>query len=119
MRGSWERYHRQHQLVNAVVDEVARSRSPHVRRRDEVDALFGDLDSFLLAVHRRWWTTFDAYLDAVHEEVPDDLPSAVDELWQRLATRNPGMRMLIDAHLHRPALAAAEHSRRALNPTLV
>lgn len=117
MSHSWDRQHRRHRLVRAVLSEIGRTGRPAVaaRFRAEVDAEFGDFAGFLLEVQLRWYRAFDARLDAVLETEPDDLPAAVADLWAGLADTMPDSRLLLDTHAEHPALRVLhEHHRRTL-----
>jgi hypothetical protein len=115
MSEPWERIHRRQRVLTAVLAEVARSGRPVISRPDEVTAEFGDVDGFLLALHARWATAVHAHLDAVLEDPPDDVPTAVAQLWRALATRHAPLRALLDASSTRPAVRAAdERLRRSL-----
>lgn len=115
---SWNRVHRRHELVHAVLDDIADSGQPVVpaRWRTEVDAEFGGFGEFLREVQRRWYRAFDARLDAVLEDRPPDTCAALVELWHDLAGAMPTARFLLDAHVDHPALAALhDRHRRALH----
>lgn len=96
------------QLVSVVLSDVARTGRPVVTRSDEVAALFGSTDDFLLAVHHRWATAVTAHVDALLEDPPADLESAYVDLCLDLATKRPSLRALLDAYAANPTLAAAE-----------
>jgi hypothetical protein len=98
--------------VADVLDGVARTGRPDGARLDAVAAEFGGLDAFLLALHHRWWTAVYAHLDALLEDPPADFEAGVARLWADMAARQPGLRVLLDAHAARPALAAAERGQR-------
>jgi hypothetical protein len=117
MTDSWDRLHRRHRLVHAVLDDIARTDRPAVAPRfaAAIDAEFGDLGGFLRDVQLRWYRAFDARLDALLEDEPADLPGAVAELWRELADTMPAARRLLDFHAGHAALAALdEHHRRTL-----
>lgn len=117
MSGAWERTHRRYDLVHAVLDEIARSGWPIVPTalRAEIDEVFGDFGAFLRDVQRRWYQTFDARLDDLLENPPEDLEGAVRDLWQNLDRDQVAARVLLDGHAAHPALAAIdEHHRRSL-----
>ncbi|MBA8951049.1 hypothetical protein ACFQU9_01845 [Actinomadura namibiensis] len=105
-----------HSLVRDVLDEVARTGVPEVPggRRAEIDAAFGGLGAFLLEVQRRWYRAFDARLDALLENRPQDIDSALAALWHGLAADAPGARLLLDAHLDHPALAELHRQHRRM-----
>lgn len=106
---------RRYRLIEAVLEGVRRPGDPVVPAglRDEVDAEFGGLDGLLLAVARRWYTALVAHLDAVLEDSPADLPTAVADLWSWQAAVHATSRALLDAHADRPALIeAADRERR-------
>ena len=114
---SWERSHRRDRLVGAVLHEIGRTRRPAVaaRYRADVDAEFGSFGGFLLEVQLRWYRAFDARLDAVLENEPDDLAAALDDSWATLADAMPSSRLLLDTHAAHPALRGLhEHHRRTL-----
>jgi hypothetical protein len=101
-------------LVTEVLQDVVRTGRVPVHRADEVEAAFGSLDAFLLAVHHRWRTAFFARLDALLEDPPEDLGPAVSALWTDPTTGGPGARDLLDAYADHPALAAAQEQDRLL-----
>ncbi len=121
MSGAWERTHRRYDLVHTVLDEVAKSGWPVVPTalRDEIDEVFGDFGTFLRDVQRRWYQTFDARLDDLLENPPDDLAGAVRELWQDLDRDQIAARVLLDGHAAHPALVAGDvgHRRSLLTAT--
>ena len=117
MASSWDRLHRRHRLVHAVLHEIDRTGRPAVAAtlRAEVDAEFGDFGGLLTEVQLRWYRAFDARLDLVLENEPDDLPAAVADIWATLADTMPASRLLLDTHAEHPALRAShEHHRLTL-----
>jgi hypothetical protein len=114
---TWDRLHRRHRLVHAVLVEIGRTGRPAVaaKFRADVDAEFGDFGGFLLEVQLRWYRAFDARLDAVLESEPDDLAAAMADSWATLADAMPSSRLLLDTHAAHPALRPLhEHHRRTL-----
>jgi hypothetical protein len=101
-------------LVREVLAEVARTGRPEITRLAEVEAAFGSLDAFLLALHHRWRTAVFAHLDALLEERAEDLEAAVRALWTDPATGGRGLRAVLTAHAERPALADAHERDRRL-----
>ncbi len=101
-------------LVTEVLAEVVRTGRPEIAPVAEVQAAFGDLEAFLLALHHRWRTAFFARLDALLEDAPDDFEAAVAALWSDPTLGGPGLRPLLDAHADHPALAAADAQERLL-----
>src|SRR5689334_11592073 len=99
MSDSWDRLHRRHRLVRAVLDEIGRTGRVAVgpRLRADVDAEFGDFGELLAEIQRRWYRAFDARLDAMLEREPDDLAAAMADLWAGLADAMPATRLLLDA----------------------
>lgn len=102
-------YRNQRRVREMVLADMARTGHPVVTRRAEVEAEFGDLDTFLLALHHRWWTALEARVDGVLEDEPPDPGGAVAAAATRLAGPD---RLLLDAYAERPALGAAERVRR-------
>lgn len=101
-------------LVTEVLRDVVRTGRARIDRIQDVEAEFGSVDAFLLAVHHRWRTAFFARLDALLEDPPEDLGQAVRALWADPATGGRGVRDLLDAYADRPALAAAQEQDRLL-----
>jgi hypothetical protein len=97
-----------------VLAEAAGAERPEITRRSEVEAEFGSVESFLLALHHRWRTAFFARLDALLENPPDDLAAAVVALWTDPTTGGRGLRDLLNAYAQNPALAAAQEQEREL-----
>jgi hypothetical protein len=97
---AWGRTHRRHDLVHAVLGEVARTGSPDVAAalRQEIDDAFGDFATFLVDVRRRWYQTFDARLDALLANRPAHFDAAVRDLWRDLDEEQPATRLLLDGH---------------------
>lgn len=121
MSDSWDRLHRRHRLVGAVLNEVGRTGRPAVaaRYRADVDAEFGDFAGLLLEIQHRWYRAFDARLDALLEHEPDDLAAALADIWAGLAEIMPAARLLLDTHTDHPALRALHaHHRRSLRVAL-
>jgi hypothetical protein len=114
---TWAQVHRRHELVHAVLDDLAatgRSAVP-ARFAAEIDAEFGDFGGFLQDVQLRWYRAFDARLDALLENDPDDLRTALVGLWRALTETMPAARRLLDAYAAHPALTQLdEHHRRTL-----
>jgi hypothetical protein len=101
-------------LIRQVLAEVVRTGRPEIARQGAVEATFGGVEAFLLALHHRWRTAFFARLDALLEDPPDDLDAAVVALWTDPTTGGRGVRALLDAHADSPALAAAQDRERRL-----
>jgi hypothetical protein len=101
-------------LVREVLAEVVSTGRPEITRRAEVEAAFGSVEAFLLALHHRWRTAFFARLDALLEDPPDDLDAAVGAVWSDPTTGGRGVRALLDAYADVPALAAAQERERQL-----
>jgi hypothetical protein len=117
MSGSWDRLHRRQRLVRAVLDEIGRTGRPAVPAtfRAAVDAEFGNFGGFLYEVQLGWYRAFDARLDAVLENQPDDLPAAIADIRAGLANTMPDSRMLLETHAAHPTLRVLhEHHRRTL-----
>ncbi|MFD1935621.1 hypothetical protein ACFSKW_29540 [Nonomuraea mangrovi] len=115
---SWDRVRRRHQLVHAVLDDIAATGKPEVPSglAGEVVAEFGGFAEFLCDVQRRWYRSFDARLDALLEESSKDMRDAVVRTWHELAAAMPSARFLLDEHDGHPALAELdEHHRRVLH----
>jgi hypothetical protein len=101
-------------LVREVLAEVVSTGRPEITRRAEVEAAFGSVEAFLVALHHRWRTAFFARLDALLEDSPADFDAAVVALWTDPTTGGRGLRALLDAHSDDPALAAAQERDRLL-----
>lgn len=102
-------------LVREVLAETARTGRPEITRRGDVEAAFGSVEAFLLALHHRWRTALLARLDALIENIPADPPdfdAAVVAAWTDPTTGGRGLRALLDAHADVPALAAAQEGER-------
>ena len=110
-------------LVREVLAEAVRTGRPEITRRGDVEAAFGSIEAFLLALHHRWRTALFARLDALLENLPAhssaDCDAAVAALWTDPTTGGRGVRALLDAHADTPALAAAhERERRLVQRTI-
>lgn len=105
-------------LIREVLAEAARTGRPEITRSGDVEAAFGSVEAFLLALHHRWRTAFLARLDALLENAdgdsPDDFDGAVAAAWTDPTTGGRGLRALLDAHSDSPALAAAQEREREL-----
>jgi hypothetical protein len=101
-------------LVRAVLAEVVSTGRPEITLRSDVEAVFGSVGAFLLALHHRWRTAFFAHLDALVEDSPADFDAAVVALWTDPTTGGRGLRALLDAYADDPALAAAQERDRLL-----
>jgi hypothetical protein len=105
-------------LIREVLAEAARSGRPEITRRGDVEAAFGSVEAFLLALHQRWRTALLARLDALLENVgadsPADFDAAVVATWNDPTTGGRGLRALLDAHADNPVLAAAQERERLL-----
>jgi hypothetical protein len=111
---AWERTHRRYELTRAVLAAVARTGRPDIPAGllGEIDELYGDLDTFLSDLRRRWYLMFDARLDAVLEDPPPDMACAVTDLRRDLDREQPAFRLLFEAHPARTAVD--DHHRAAL-----
>lgn len=105
-------------LVREVLAEAVRTGRPEITRRAEVEAVFGSVEAFLLALHHRWRTALLARVDALLENAPADSPAdfdaAVVAAWTDPATGGRGLRAVLDAHADVPALAEAQERDRVL-----
>ncbi len=111
MSMAWERTHRRYAVTQAVLAEVARTRRPDLLAGllGEIETLYGDLDTFLSDLRRRWYLTFDARLDALLEHPPPDMASAVADLRRDLDREQPAFRILFEAHPDRTAVYDQHH----------
>ncbi len=114
MSMAWERTHRRYALTQAVLAEVASTRRPDIPAGllGEIDTLYGDLDTFLSDLRRRWYLMFDARLDALLEHPPPDVARAVADLRADLDREQPAFRVLFDAHPERTTVD--DHHRATL-----
>jgi hypothetical protein len=125
MSMAWERTRRRYELTRAVLAEVsvARSASSAQQARagrpdipadllEEIDTLYGDLDTFLSDLRRRWYLMFDARLDALLEHPPPDMAQAVADLRRDLDREQPAFRLLFEAYPARTAVD--DHHRTTL-----
>lgn len=112
MSMAWERTHRRYELTQAVLTHVARTGRAELSPGllGEIDELYGDVDTFVSDLRRRWCLTFDARLDALLEDPPPDPAAAVAGLRRELDRELPAYRILFDAH---PARAAVDDHHRA------
>lgn len=101
-------------LVREVLADAAGTGRAEITRRGDVEAAFGSVEAFLLALHHRWRTALFARIDALLEDPPADLDAAVVALWSDPTTGGRGLRALLDAHADSPALAAAQERERLL-----
>jgi hypothetical protein len=101
-------------LIREVLAEAARTGHPEITRRGDVEAAFGSVEAFLLALHHRWRTAFFARVDGLLEDAPADFAAAVVAAWTDPATGGRGLRALLDAHAGSPALAAAQEREREI-----
>ncbi|MBB4908176.1 hypothetical protein [Actinophytocola algeriensis] len=114
MSMAWERTRRRYELTHAVLAEVTRTGRPDIPAGllGEIDTLYGDLDTFLSDLRRRWYLMFDARLDALLEHSPPDMARAVAGLRRDLDREQPAFRLLFDAHPARTAVD--DHHRTTL-----
>jgi hypothetical protein len=106
-------------LIREVLAEAARTGRPEITRQDDVEAAFGGIEPFLLALHHRWRTALLARVDGLLEDPPADFDAAVVAAWNDPTTGGRGLRALLDAHADNPVLAAAqERERRLLRRTV-
>lgn len=104
------------ELLLAVVEHVRRTGGT-VAWWSDVPGLaeeFGSADNVLRALHRRWYARLLARLDALLEDPPAEMPSAVTTAWEKLAAENPAWRALLDAYRGHPALRDAEERQQRL-----
>ena len=101
-------------LVREVLAESVRTGRPEIAVRDDVEAAFGSVEAFLMALHHRWRTALLARLDALLEDSPADFDAAVVAAWTDPKIGGRGLRALLDAHADNPVLAAAQERERLL-----
>ncbi|MFI7678471.1 hypothetical protein [Actinophytocola sp. NPDC049390] len=106
MSMAWERTHRRYAVTQAVLAAVASTRRPDIPADllGEIDTLYGDLDTFLSDLRRRWYLMFDARLDALLEQPPPDMARATADLHRDLDREQPAFRILFEAHPDRVAV---------------
>lgn len=116
MSTAWQRVHDRHQLSARILADVRRSGRGTVTARwaDDIAETFGDLDSFLQHVQRRWYTALAARVDGLLEDDVADRQAAVRALWVDLARTDPASRLLLDAYAGHPALAHGERRHASL-----
>lgn len=112
MSMAWERTHRRYELTHAVLADVTRTGRADIPAGllGEIDTLYGDLDTFVADLRRRWYLTFDARLDALLEHSPPDMARAVADLRRDLDREQPAFRLLFEAY---PADTAVDDHHRA------
>ncbi|MGH8964476.1 MAG: hypothetical protein ACRDXB_03985 [Actinomycetes bacterium] len=115
MSSAWEGTHRRYALTQDVLAEVARTGSPAALAH-EIDAVYGDFDTFLCDLRRRWYLIFDTRLDLLLERPPRNLERAVANLWRDLEREYPAIRVLLDAYPE-PTAADAHHRAALLAAT--
>lgn len=110
MSAAWQRVHNRYRVAAGVLEDVSRSGSAETISRwsDDVEAAFGDLDSFLRHVQRRWYTALGARVDQILEEEVSDRQGAVRAAWQELSGLDPASRLILDAYADHPALQHGE-----------
>jgi len=99
-----------------VLDDVSRSGSTEAVSgwAEDIEAAFGDLDTFLRHVQRRWYTALGARVDGVLERGAVDRQAEVRAAWSELAAADPGSRMVLDAYAGHPALQHGERRHAGL-----
>ncbi|UUV35883.1 hypothetical protein NQK81_21385 [Amycolatopsis roodepoortensis] len=80
---------------------------------------FGSMEAFLCDLQRRWFTAFDARLDAVLEGLPGDPLRELVTLSRELEGALPHVAAVLDAYAGHPALKAGEmrHAHALLQAT--
>lgn len=108
---SWKDYERRQRLMDTVLGDVAASGDWSLprQRQPEISETFGGEAGFALALYPRWFSALSARLDAVLEELPDDLEGAAEQEARRLARERPAMIAVLSAYVDHPELAAARH----------
>ena len=116
MSAAWDRVHNRYQVAARVLDDVRRSRRAETVSdwSDEIEAAFGDLDSFLRHVQRRWYTSLATRVDQILEEGVPDRQAAVRAAWEELGRLDPASRLLLDAYAGHPALQHGERRHSEL-----
>lgn len=112
MSVAWDQTNQRYRLVHHVLEEFATEGRPSMASYAAIDAVFGDFDSFLLEVQRRWHRSLVGRLDLVLEQSPTDLTTAVSRLWRELCQDLASTRLLLDAHAGKPVLAAGDERLR-------
>lgn len=104
---AWETYHRRAAALRDVVTRVERD-GELVWDPD----VFADEADVLVALHDLWTRRLETRIDLALElhDIPGD---SVAEAWREVAAELAGVRRVLDAHAHDPALAAHElHEHR-------
>lgn len=111
---SWEDYRHRSRVMDAVLDDVAASRSGQLpaRWRPEIDAAFGGEAGFAQALYRRWFAALTVRLDPVLEARAAGRPAAAARAARRLARERPALFALLAAYSGHPALEAARQRER-------
>lgn len=104
----WENFHRRSEVLRTVC-ETSNRRCDGVLPTDlpEVRERFVDTGDLLAALQLRWYNRLSGAIDFELSKLPSDLEDAVVAAWSRTAHDDPGVRMILDAHMDavRPAAA--------------
>jgi hypothetical protein len=113
---TWQEFHRQSQVLHAVIEHVERAGDGRLpwEKVPAAAEVFGTPEGLLLALHQRWEMMLDSRLDQALEYDTHHAPTTVVQTWSRLAAEYPGLRRLLDNSATDPALVAASRQEYRL-----
>lgn len=82
--------------------------------RSLADASFPSEDEFLRAAQQRWFTLLGGAIENAIETGGDDLLEDVRRAYAVAVERVPGLRRILDAHAHHPAIEQSVRREHAL-----
>lgn len=116
MSAAWDRVHDRYRLTQQVLTDVRRRGVHRVMSRwdAEIEAAFGDIDTFLAHVQRRWSTALIARVDSALEQGVGDLTEARRVAARDLAQVDPATPLLLDAYAMHPVVEAGLRRREGM-----
>lgn len=101
---AWETYHQRAAALRDLTELLDADPAAGLPWTEELAAVFTDRDDLLVALHDKWNRHLAARLDLALEL--HDIPEAsVAEAVAAVAAQFPGVRRVLEAHAHHPALA--------------
>jgi len=123
MTTAWKTQHRRSTVIREVLTRLERTRDGRLPWQEVSGAVevFGEPSALLRALQLTWFTRLTAALDLAMEAGASDPIEEVQMAWYDLAWRTPGLRRVLDAHQHDPAVApgrSQEHRALAVSAGL-
>ena len=116
MSTSWDIYHRHGAVITELVthaEQTGNYESPWAYNPSVV-AEFGDVAQILRELHHRWYSALTGAVSNAIEGGEDDLRTDVLHAFRAVVVRHKGLRRILEANEHHPAIAPLMRTERAM-----